>query len=145
SDNTGPFPFEEAVTIVNAGTPATVTHTDGTHAMATNDQVVISGASEEANNGIFTITVTGTDTYEYTMGSSPSSPTGTIISTFVAISGETDIDGNISLSRVFPANQNIVGWVRKATAAPFYKTGPITGTVSSASGLPVNIQLILDE
>lgn len=151
SDGTGPFPFEESVTIVNSGATATVTHTDGTHGMATNDKVVISGASLEANNGIFTITVTGTATYTYTMGSSPgSSPTGTIISTFVALSGLTDVNGNLSTTRVFPTNQPVVGWVRKHSTPPNYtppnyKTGPIGGSINSTTGFTANVQLVSDD
>lgn len=144
SDGTGPFPFEESVTISNSGAVATVTHTG--HGMATNDKVVISGASHEANNGVHTITFIDVNSYSYTMGSSPgSNPTGTIISTFVAISGTTDASGNISMSRVFSADQPIVGWARKATSAPFYKTGPIAGSIDSATGFSANVQLVLDE
>lgn len=144
SDNTTTLPFEESVTIVNAYPTATVTHT--AHGMNTDDKVVISGASHEANNGIFSITYVSANSYTYTLTSNPgSSPTGTIISTFVAISGLTDIDGNISMSRVFLADQPIIGWARKSTAAPFYKTGPIGGSIDSALGLTANVQLILDQ
>ena len=144
SDGTGPFPFEETVTIVNSGTLATVTHTE--HGMATSDKVVISGASLLANRGIFSITFINANSYSYTMGSSPgSSPTGTIISTFVAISGLTDASGNISMSRVFPTSQPVTGWVRKSTSTPHYKTGPIGGTISSTTGFSANVQLISDE
>lgn len=145
ADTGGPFPFNVTVTsIVNSGTTATVTQTG--HAMATNDVVVISGASLAANNGIFTITVTGTNTYTYTMGSTPgSSPTGTIKCTFVVLSGLTDASGNITMSRVFPSAQPITGWARKSTTAPFYKTGAIGGSVSSSTGYSANVQLVLDQ
>lgn len=140
----GPFPFDVTVTISNSGTTATVTHT--AHAMATSDKVVISGASLEENNGIFTITKIDANSYSYTMGSSPgSSPTGTIKSTFVVLSGLTDVSGNITMSRVFPSNQPISGWARKSTATPFYKTGTIGGSVNSATGYSANLILILDE
>lgn len=152
SDNTGPFPFEESVTISNSGTTATVTHAN--HDMAIGDKVVISGATSptfDANNGIFTITSTTAGTYTYEMGSSPGTPpTGTIISTFVAISGLTDASGNISMSRVFPAAQPIVGWTRKHSTPPSYtppnyKTGPIGGSVSSTAGFTANVQLVSDD
>lgn len=140
----GPFPFDVTVTISNSGTTATVTHT--AHAMATNDKVVISGASLEANNGIFTITRIDANSYSYTMGSTPgSSPTGTIKCTFVVLSGLTDVSGNITMSRVFSADQPITGWARKASATPFYKTGTIGGSVDSATGYSANLILILDE
>ncbi len=144
SDGTGPFPFEETVTIVNSGTTATVTHTG--HGMATGDKVNIEGASLQANNGCFEITVTGTDTYTYTMLSTPgSSPTGTITSTYVALYGLTDGNGEISISRVFSTDQPVVGWARKGTSSPYYKTGIISGSVSNSTGLNATVVMISDE
>ena len=143
SDGTGPFPYQDTVTIVNSGTTATVTHT--AHGMATNDKTEIRGASLAANNGVFQITVTGVNTYTYTMGSTPgSSPTGTITSTFVALEGLT-VAGVISTSRVYPTDQPVVGWARKSSASPYYKTGPLSGTVDSADGYNNTAVLILDE
>jgi len=141
----GPFPFDVTVTIVNSGTTATVTHT--THAMATNDKVAISGASLDANNGVFTITKINDNSYSYTMGSSPgSSPTGTIKCTFVVLSGLTDASGNITMSRVFPSDQPVTGWARKATEPPpFYKQSAIGGSVDSDTGFSANAILIVDE
>lgn len=140
----GPFPFDVTVTIVNSGTTATVTHT--THGLATNDYVVIKGASLEENNGVFQITVTDTNTYTYTMGSSPgSSPTGTIKATYAALYGLTDASGNLSTSKVYASSQPITGVVRKSTSAPFYKTGDVAGTVSNTAGFSAGIILILDE
>ena len=144
ANGTGPFPFEESVTIANSGTTATVTHT--AHGLATNDKVLIQGASHLANNGIFSITVTGTGTYTYTMGSAPgSNPTGTIVSTFIVLSGTTDVNGQITMSRVFASDQPVVGWARKSSGSPYYKTGPINGTVDSVSGATLSAVLVLDE
>lgn len=142
----GPFPFDVTVTIVNSGTTATVTHT--THAMATNDKVAISGASLDANNGIFIITKIDANSYSYTMGSSPgSSPTGTIKSNFVVLSGLTDSSGNITMSRVFPSDQPITGWARKASVddPPFYKQSAISGSVDSGTGFSATALLTLDD
>lgn len=144
SDATGPFPYRETVTIVNSGTTATVTHTG--HGMATDDKVQIEGASLAANNGVFTITKTGTDTYTYTMASSPgSSPTGTILSTFVAVFGLTNSVGYASASRVYSSDQPITGRVRKSSASPYYKTGVISGIIDTVSGFAVTVMLISDE
>jgi len=144
SDGTGPFPFDETVTIVNSGTTATVTH--ATHGMATGDYVQISGASLAANNGVFQITVTGAGTYTYTMGSSPgSSPTGTIKATFVALYGLTDVNGEISTSRVYASAQPVTGWTRKSTSSPFYKEGILTGSVSNTAGLTLTGVMVSDE
>lgn len=140
----GPFPWKVTVTITNASTTATVTHTS--HGLSSGDKVLIKGASHLANNGVFTITVTNANTYTYTMSSAPgSNPTGTIQSTFVILSGFTDINGSIQMSRVFPSNQPITGWARKSTGAPFYKTAPVSGTVSSTSGASLSALLIPDE
>lgn len=139
----GPFPYSVTVTISNSGTTATVTHT--AHAMATNDKVLIKGASLLVNNGVFTITKINDNSYSYTMGSAPgSSPTGTIKATFVVLSGTTDANGEITMSRVFSSNQPVSGWARKATSAPYYKTGPISGTVDTAKGAYFTSLLISD-
>jgi hypothetical protein len=144
SDGAGPFPFEESVTIANSGTTATVSHTG--HGMATNDYVVIEGASLQANNGVFQITVNSVDEYEYTMASSPgSSPTGTITSTFVALYGLTSALGVVSTSRVYSTDQNVTGWARKSSATPLYKTGTISDTIDSTDGLNYTAVMILDE
>lgn len=140
----GPFPFEVTVTISNSGTTATVTHT--AHAIATNDKVVIKGASHSQNNGAFTITKIDDNSYSYTMGSAPgSNPTGTIKSTYVALAGLTDSNGNISMSRVFSADQPVTGWVRKSSAQPYYKESALGGSIDSATGYTANIILISDE
>ena len=144
SDGTGPFPFEETVTIVNSGTTATVTH--NSHGMASNDYVVIEGASHEENNGIFQITYSDANTYTYTMSSAPgSSPTGTITSTFVALYGLSNASGIVSTSRVYSSDQNVTGWARKSSSTPRYRQGPIAETVDSTDGMTTTAILSLDE
>jgi len=141
---TGGLPYQASVTIVNSGTTATVTHTS--HGLATGDKVVIEGASLVANNGVHTVTVTGTNTYTYTMTSTPgSSPTGTIISTFVFVYGISDVNGEVSTSRVLPADQASLGWARKTSSSPYFKTGPISGTVSSSVNTNFTAILAPDE
>ena len=145
SDNTQ-LPFEETVTIVNSGTTATVTHTG--HGMVAGDLIEISqSASEFLNRGVQTIaTVTDANTYTYTMAGTPGgSPTGTITSTFVIISGLTDVNGDISATRTFGADQPIIGRARMATTPPFYQTGNTSGTISSTGGFSTTIQMILDQ
>lgn len=138
----GPLPFDVTVTIVNSGATATVTHT--AHAMATNDKVVIKGASLQANNGVFQITKIDANSYSYTMGSTPgSSPTGTIKATFAVLSGLTDASGNISMSRVFTASQPVSGWVRYG-GAPYYKPAALGGSVSSTTGYSANALMVDD-
>jgi hypothetical protein len=142
---TGSLPAADAVTIVNAGTLATVTHTG--HGMATNDQAWIQNASLAANNGVFDITVNDANEYEYTMGSTPgSSPTGAD-ATFVFLKGLTDINGEISMSKSLLADQSAEGWARRASPGtpPLYKQGPIIGTVSASVDTTFTGVLILDE
>lgn len=136
SDALGPFPFEETVTISNSGTTATVTHSS--HGMATGDYVNIdlsasgSEKSHYQNDGTFQITVSDASTYTYTMLSAPgSSPTGTIKATYVALTGLTDVNGEISDSRLYSSDQNVEGWIR---LTPTYKTAKLFGTIDDVNG-----------
>jgi hypothetical protein len=68
----------KAVTSLSrSGTTATCT-TTAVHGLATNDYVIISGASPGAYNGYFQITVTSTTVFTYTIASGTDSATGTI-------------------------------------------------------------------
>jgi hypothetical protein len=139
----GGKPFAASITITSSGTTATVTHTS--HGLSTNDFVFVSGANESRYNGTYQITSTGASSYTYTMAASTTSPaTGTIVSTFVVISGSTDVSGNISSSYSFSAAQPITGRVRLSSSAPFYKTSPITGTIDNLNGLSITSQMIPD-
>jgi hypothetical protein len=144
----GGLPYNGSVSISNSGTTATVTHT--AHGMASGDKVLIRFVSDTgkiaANEGIFTITKIDANSYSYTMGSAPgSSPTGTIYATYVLISGDTDVNGQISTTRSFSVDQPISGWARKSSAAPFYKTGAINGTVDKDTGASLSAVLVADE
>lgn len=140
----GPLPFDATVTITRSASTATVTHT--AHGMATNDKVQIKGANEIEYNGVFTITKIDDNSYSYTVGGAPATPaTGTIKATFAALSGLTDVNGEITMSRVFASAQPVTGRARKSSAAPFYKTAGVTGTISSTTGFSTTLQMILDE
>jgi hypothetical protein len=142
---TSGLPYNVTVTITNSGLLATVSHT--AHKMISGDKVLIEGASHDANNGVRTITYIDADSYSYLLDTAPgSNPTGTIKATFVYLYGTTDSpDGKITISRVLPTNQAVSGWARKSTSAPYYKTGPLSGTVSSTDGLLLNALLLSDE
>lgn len=136
SNGTGPFPFEETVTISNSGTTATVTH--ASHGMQNNDYVNIdlsASGSEKThyqNDGVFQITYIDVNSYSYIMLSAPgSSPTGTITATFVSLTGLTDVNGDKSTTRVYPSDQPVTGWAR---LTPQYKTAPLFGTVDDVNG-----------
>lgn len=144
SDGTGPFPFEESVTITRSGTTATVSHTG--HGMDDNDFVVIDGADQPEYDGVKQITYVDANSYSFTVSGSPASPaTGTIISTFAALYGLTDVNGEITTSRVYGSNQPVIGWARKSTSSPYLKEGILTGTINSTSGYSNNAVMVSDE
>lgn len=144
ANGTGSLPYQESVTIVNSGTTATVTHTG--HGLATGDKVVIRGASLNVNNGVYTISVSDTNTYTYTLPSAPgSSPTGTITSTWVALFGTTDVNGEISGSRAIATAQPVVGRVRKSSSAPYYKNSPLNSTIPTSGTLPLTAVMLSDD
>jgi len=145
SDGTGPFPYLDSVTITRSTTTATVAHT--AHGMATNDKIVLAGISDKTtDNGIHQITVTTANAYTYTTTDSGStSYTGTITSTFVALSGLTGVGGDLSVSRVYPSNQPVTGWTRKSTSSPFLQEGVLVGTISSSTGFNGTAVMLSDE
>ncbi len=71
---------ETSVTITRSGTTATVTQS--AHGFSTGDDVLIRGANQEDYNGIRVITATTTNTYDFEVENSPTTPaTGTIVAT----------------------------------------------------------------
>jgi hypothetical protein len=143
ADGTGPMPYQESTTITRSGSTATATCTG--HGLVTNDYVVIKGANQQEYNGVFQVTVTGTDTFTYTVAGTPATPaTGTIVTTGAPLYGTTDVNGLISASRSFTTSQPITGRVRKATTGTLYKTGTVSGTISNTAGFSATVQLIPD-
>jgi len=133
SDGTGDFPFEDVVTITRATTTATVAHT--AHGMATGDKILIRDADQQDYNIIASITVTTANEYTYEVANSPTTPaTGTITCTFVALDGVTDVNGELSVSRVYGTAQPVTGYTRKSTSAPYFKQGSLNGTISTSAG-----------
>ena len=57
----------------------------------------------------------------------------------------TDVNGEVTDIRSLASSQPVTGWVRKGTSAPYYKTSPISATISNSSGLSLTIQMIPDE
>jgi len=68
---TGPFPSDDVVSITRSGAVATVTHTG--HGLASGDSVRIDGVAEYQYNGLYEITVTGTNDYTYAIVGTPES------------------------------------------------------------------------
>lgn len=146
ADGSGDLPFEDTVTITRSGTLATVAHTG--HGLATGNDVKIKGITDktEDNNGTHQITVVDADEYTYTTTDSGStSYTGTITSTGVVFNDLTDVNGEVTESRTWSADQPITGFARLSTTTPRYKTFPITTTIDSENGLSLNIMLARDE
>ena len=145
SDNGGGsgFPYQASVSIVQAAGTATVTHT--AHGLDTNDYVVIRGASPQGYNKVAQITVTGVNTYTYTVDSGLSSPaTGTPVSSYVGLYGTTSSTGVVQASKTWPAAQGLKGWARKSSSSPYYKQSALT--VSDASGgSDITALMLLDE
>ena len=146
ADGTGPLPFEDSVTIARAGTAATVSHT--AHGLSTGQLVKIEGITDkvEDNLGTHEITYINANSYSYvTTDSGSTSYTGSITSTGVVFNHLTNASGNVSDVRTFTSDQPVVGFVRKSTSSPRFKTFNLSGTIDSADGLNINVRLILDE
>lgn len=144
TSDAGGYPFEASVTISQTGGTATVSHTG--HGLSSNQWVNIEDANENAYNGVKQITVTTANAYTFSIDPGTSSPaTGTITSTAVIIHGTTDVNGEISDSRTFSANQPVAGWARSASGSPYFKQGALNGTISSTNGLSISVNLVLDE
>lgn len=138
------LPFEESISITQTGGTATATHT--AHGLASNDFVAIRGAQPDNYNKVVQITVTGTNTYTYLVNDNPSSPaTGTPIASYIAVTGLTDVNGEIEAAKTWPASQSLDGYARlKNTSTPFYADANITIADASA-GTDVILVLQLDE
>lgn len=143
ADTGGDLPADETVTITRSGSTATVAHTG--HGMATGDLVRIKKANEVEYNGVFTITVTGVDAYTYTVSGTPATPaTGTIKASACLINALTDVNGQVTDTRSYTANQPITGNAYRGGSTTPYKTAPISGTVNSAAGASVTVPMTAD-
>lgn len=136
--------YRDSVSITRTGSVATVTHTG--HGLIDGDLVLIENADQIEYEGVHTISGVTTNTYDYIVSGSPTSPaTGTILSTTVYINGITDINGKISDTRSFSTNQPIRGKVRRATSGILYKSSPIVATIDNSNGVDISVQMISDE
>ncbi len=144
ADGAGDYPYQDTVTITRSGSTASVSHT--AHGLQDGDKVAIRGAVEQEYNGVFTITNTTTNAYDYTVSGTPGTPaTGTITSTGVVLAGLTNASGQITASKPFSVNQNVRGFVRKATTSPLYKSVSFTDTINSSTGLTKTQQMVRDD
>ena len=146
----GSLPHQVTVTISRTGTTATVTHTS--HGLATNDQVLISDILNEPDDiGVHSITYIDANSYSFTSANSGTlTYTGdpTITSTFVFLKGDANTgsgSNELSMSREIPSTQPVIGWARKSSSSPLYKTGSIAGNVSSSADTSFSAVMVLDE
>lgn len=147
ANGTGPLPYQDASTgWSRSGTTATVTLT--AHGLETGNKVLIepnSGTADNSAYGIKTITVTGANTFTYTMTDAGATTGVTVDITGVLISEATTALGVADDTRSLSGNQPVQGWARKHTTSPYYKESPISATVSSTNGLDIDVLVILDE
>lgn len=145
SSGAGDLPYQESVTITSTGTTATVSHT--AHGLATGDFAWIVGANEEDYNGVWEVTRIDANSYSYTMNNSTTSPaTGTIVATGAIFNTLTDVNGQVTDSRTISADQPVVGWVRKSSSSPYYKTALINNqSISQTAGLSYPASMVSDE
>lgn len=143
ADSGGSLPAGDSVSITRSGSTATVSHT--AHGMSTDMYVVIRGADQQEYNGDHQITVTGVDAYTYTVSGTPDTPaTGTITATARIINELTSAGGIASELFNVGSDQPITGTVRKSSGTPYYKSGTVSGSITS-SGYSATIILVGDE
>lgn len=143
-DTGGDLPAGESITITRSGSTASVSHT--AHGMTTGMSVIIRGVTEDEYNGIFTISNVTANAYDYTVSGTPATPaTGSPKATCAILSGLTNASGILQTTSFnYTSSQPVTGRVRKATTGTKYKTGAITGTITS-NGLDTTVLLIADE
>ena len=144
SAGTGPLPYQESISITQSAGTATATHT--AHGLSTGQYVVVRGADQEEYNKVAQVTVTGANTYTYSVDSGATTPaTGSPVASAVIVYGTTDVNGEISDTRTFSSNQPVKGWIRKSTSSPYYKTAVLTGSIDSTAGATFTGTMISDE
>jgi hypothetical protein len=148
SDGTGDLPFEQSITsITRSATTATVNFA-AAHGLKSGDYLKLYGITDktEDNAGAHLVTYVDTDTVTYpTTDSGSTNYQGTITGTGGLIFGATDVNGDISRSRVLGSDQPYAIRVAKASSSPRLKVFDGTGTVDNADGESVNVGMILDE
>ncbi|MBF0379912.1 MAG: hypothetical protein HQL69_02785 [Magnetococcales bacterium] len=94
-------PQEIATGTITAGIASTTAKATAiAHGFTTGNDVVVSGASPTAFNGTFTITVTGNDSFYYTLASAQGDATGNITA--------EEVGAGLSVS----ARDDLINWVR---------------------------------
>jgi hypothetical protein len=107
---------------------------------------VIFGADQGEYNGIKTITYSNANEYTFTVSGTPATPaTGTITSHKVILDADTNASGIVEDTAYnYVSDLNVEGRARKGSAATYYKTSPISGTITSAAGFDATIFMVED-
>jgi hypothetical protein len=122
--------YKSVTSITRASTTATVTAT--AHGLATGNIINVAGAVETAYNGVKLITVTGVDTFTYTVAGSPSTPaTGTIALQLPAV-GETAL-------HIRDEKRWLLAYMINGAAYPFLQSTTADGGATwSVAAMPSN-------
>lgn len=127
-------------TITNVTTTATLT-TATAHSLTTGNRVTISGATPAEYNGTFSITVTGADTFTYTMLAAPSG-SATVVGSYLVgkwsqIGGGATGNGGdqvfVENNQTVTASYEILSGKNASTVSPITINGGVTVTVPSGS------------
>jgi hypothetical protein len=126
--------------ITNSTTTATLT-TASAHNLITGTYITVSGATPAAYNGTFSITVTGTDTFTYTMGTDPAGP-ATVVGSYLVgkwaqIGGGATGNGGdqvfVENNQTITASYAIPTGKNASTVSPITINGGVVVTVPSGS------------
>lgn len=136
---------DTVTSITHVTTVATCTM-GAVHGLTTGDTVIVRGANQGAYNGTFTVTVSSTTVFTYTMGSDPGADaTGTLSVAAQILTGLTSAAGVVEDTGYnYVSDQPVTGVLRKGSTTPFYKTGPVSGTITS-NGFSSIVSLVVDE
>lgn len=142
-DTAGTYNFSNVVVtgdVTNSSTGAlTINATNGS-SLTTSEAGTGNGQVNIQNSVLVSITVvdsTGTpiQNARVYIEDSTSSP---------LINSLTDINGEVSFNYNFSSDENISGRVAKQSSSPYYKTSPISGTITS-NGFTATINMVSDE
>jgi hypothetical protein len=141
------LPYQSSITSISRSTTTATVVFAAAHNLKTGDKLLLAGITDKTeDNATHTVTYSSTTDVTYTTTDSGStSYTGTIVGTFVYLKGLTDVNGEISMTRVIDTTQGASGWARKSSSAPYYKQGAVSGDVSSSENTTFTATLISDD
>jgi hypothetical protein len=139
------FPFEAGIaTLVQVAGTATLT-SDDPHGLQDDDYIVVRESTSQHYNRTAQVTVTGASELEYAVDSGAAATAlGTPVFSYMPLSGLTDVNGEITSSRSWPAAQSLKGWARKSTASPLFQQTAIS-ILDASGGTDLLVALQSDE